>query len=338
MNRLAVTRRQMGLSAGALGLAVVSFMLVASSIARIRGCPAYSATEPKSTEVSNDNPNHLSLLLYNAQLRPRLLFATGQSDRVQQLFPLTEGYDILVVAEAFDDHALNKLKSLYPTGHFSAPLGQNEGLSQDSGLSILSQWPIVLKSQYQKKFDGNCTGSSCFNYQGIITVGIQKDQGPVYHVITAQLQAGNSSKAQSIRQDQYEQVREFIDVMEIPENEPAIFAVSLPISPQTHAAEYEEMIETIGLIPLSVTGKRQYSLNSTENNLTKSDILQTPDALFTLAQSAEQPQSTTLRIRPMRTSVEQGWRSSPLLYWQCPQQNLSDHHAVEGQFNYEVMR
>ena len=246
MNRLAVTRRQMGLSAGALGLAVVSFMLVASSIARIRGCPAYSATEPKSTEVSNDNPNHLSLLLYNAQLRPRLLFATGQSDRVQQLFPLTEGYDILVVAEAFDDHALNKLKSLYPTGHFSAPLGQNEGLSQDSGLSILSQWPIVLKSQYQKKFDGNCTGSSCFNYQGIITVGIQKDQGPVNHVITAQLQAGNSSIAQSIRQDQYEQVREFIDVMEIPENEPAIFAVSLPISPQTHAAEYEEMIEPIG--------------------------------------------------------------------------------------------
>ena len=333
VNLLSITRRQILLSVGALGLSAIAFTLLTSSLARFRSGPTYPSTLT-NTKTLSDNPYQLSVLLYNTQLRPRLLFATNQSDRMQKLFPLTQGYDVLVLTETFDDYALNEFKAKYPATHTSSPFGQNEGLSQDSGLAILSQWPIT--SQHQKVFDADCTGRSCFNYRGVIAVGIQKGQGPTYHFITAQLQDGDSAKAQSIRQAQYQQIRQFIDVIEIPKNESVIFAASLPIAPQTHAEEYERMIETIGLIPLSMTGEKRYSLDATDNNLTKVDNPQTPDSLFTLAQSTQQPQSTTLQIRPMRTSVDQGWRSSPLLYWQRPQQNLSDHHAVEGQFTYSL--
>ncbi|MEL7329476.1 MAG: hypothetical protein AAGJ69_06495 [Cyanobacteria bacterium J06559_1] len=315
-----------------LGLFSLSFVLVTVSVSRVKNCSNYPKTSANA-RVSDD-PNQLSVLLYNTQLRPRMLFASGQSDRTSKMVPLLAGYDIVVLSEVFDDQALRELKALHSYRSESLALGQNEGLSQDSGLVIFSQWPIVPEAQKRRLFEGNCEGRSCFNHQGVLAMALKKsDEGPTYHIITAQMQAGDSQKAVTIRAKQYQQIKQFINDINIPPNEPAIFAASLPISPQTHATEFAQMQTTIGLKIIDLEGAESsadpFSVNPTQNTVSSTLSPHMPDALFILAQDAS-VQSASAKVQPMRVSPQQGWKSAAWFYWQCPQQNLSDHPAIAG--------
>ncbi|MEN8443712.1 MAG: hypothetical protein ABG776_01745 [Cyanobacteria bacterium J06555_13] len=317
---------------GILGLFSLSFALVTVPLSRGKNCSNYPKTSANA-EVSAD-PNQLSVLLYNTQLRPRMLFVSGQSDRTQKMIPLLAGYDVVVLSEVFDDQALRELKALHTYNSVSLALGQNQGLSQDSGLVIFSQWPIVTEAQQRMLFEGECEGRSCFNHQGVLAIALKKsDEGPTYHIITAQMQAGDSQRAVAIRAKQYQQVKQFIADINIPPSEPAIFAASLPISPQTHAAEFAQMQTTLGLKIINVEAAKNdatpFSVNPTQNTLSSTPSPYLPDTLFTLAQDTS-VQSASAQVQPMRVSPQQGWKSASWFYWQCPQQNLSDHPAIAG--------
>ncbi|MGR3274034.1 sphingomyelin phosphodiesterase [Acaryochloris marina NIES-2412] len=335
------THPQVWRSLSMLSLATFSFVLLTQGLTHLRGCPPTQPATDLYSDISrnsSDKANQLSLLAYNLQLRPRLLFASAQSIRAQALAPLLKGYDALVFAEAFDDYALDDLKAALqadypcPEGQscVSSPMGQNQGFSQDSGLVIVSKWPIEPGSQHQKLFEGACLGKSCFNRRGVMMVGINK-RGQRYHLLTAQLQAGANAQAQKIRREQIRQIKQFLEVIQIPAQEPIIFAASLPIAPETQPQEYQQMLAELGLTQVQQPDKP--SVDPTHNSLVQAESSSAPDVLLTFAQN-RQPQTAALAIRPLRTALEQGWRSAPWMYWQCPQQNLSDHHAIEGQFDF----
>lgn len=331
-----------------LGLFVASLLFRTVLFSHNRDCPSYPATPVN--EVVSDDPNQLSILLYNAQLRPRMLFANGQSDRTQKMLPLLKGYDAVVLFEVFDDQALRDIKVLHSYESVSKSVGQNEGFYQDSGIVVFSQWPILSTRSKQRTFVGDCEGNSCFNYRGVSATTLQKSEGPTYHIITAQMQAGDSRKAKAIRAKQYEQIREFVDDLVIPNDEPILFAASLPISPQLNATEFAQMQAIIGIEVVSVNATddsnlqagTQFNLESMQNKFVDSNSPHMPDALFVLSQNdssqndSMQPliQPVSAQIRPMRSPPQQGWKSAPWFYWQCSQQHLSDHHAVEGLFQY----
>lgn len=343
-NNQSTTRQQLRRSLGVLGLAILTFALVTGTITQRKVCPVQLATPPNkttpidsATRISSDEnskDHSLSLLAYNLQLRPRLLFASSQSERVQHLVPLLQGYDAIVLSEAFDDYALTELltqlKTTYP--HISSPLGQNKGLDQDSGLVIASRWPIEIGAQHQKIFEGPCQGTSCFNDQGILIIGINK-AGTRYHLLTAQMQSGTNQRAKNIRAGQIQQIQQFIEVINIPEEEPIIFGASFPIALLTSPEEYEHLITTLSITQPERIGPLKHSLDPTQNTLAKPGPSQTPDALFTFTQH-QHPQTATLQIRPLRTSPEQAWKPLSWLYWQCPHQDISDHYAIEGTFHY----
>lgn len=331
-----------------LGLFTVGLALTAAGLSRSQSCTSHAGTPEKSSLLNSsvyDDPNQLSVLLYNTQLRPRMLFSSGQSDRTKKIIPLLANYDIVILSEVFDDQALRELKSLHTYKSVSDPLGQNEGLYQDSGLVIFSQSDIT--AQRQIVFEGDCEGTSCFNYQGAIAIQLTKSellkqnpQAPTYHLITAQMQAGDSPKAAEIRADQYQQIRQLIDNLTIPSDEPIIFAASLPISPQTHPAEFTQMQEAIGLTIINSNHPQTYSPSSTQNQPAIPQPSQPADALFIVTQGVDAAvptesriQSVGSQVRPMQTSPQQGWKSASWFYWQCRQQNLSDHYATEGLFN-----
>ena len=330
------TARSIRRSFAAMGLTLLVAIAITQTLASTQQYQPQNATEPNAQAV-DPNPKILSVLLYNLQLRPRLLFATAQSDRVQKVAPLLQGYDVIVLAEAFDDYALTQLSQLlaphYP--HQSSPLGENKGLSQDSGLVIFSRWEIT--GQSQQMFDTqDCAGISCFNDRGAILVSIDKNGQP-YHLLTTQLQSGHGRKEKGIRDRQIQQLSLLSSALKLPKEDPVILAASLPISSTLQDLEYQQLKESLNLYSTErsteqLANQFEHSVDSSQNTLTRSSVAHTPDAFFTLAQH-RQPSSATWQVQPIQTSAQQAW-NKPFFYWQRPQQNLSDHHAIVGSFEY----
>jgi len=334
-----VTKRQLRLSVGALSLTVISWFGATADLIQIRPCPKpmpVASTTP-GPSAKSDRPEQLSLLAYNLQLRPRLLFANGQSIRAEKSHSLLHGYDVLILSETFDDRVLNQLitalRPSYP--YVSLPFGDNRGLSQDSGLVIFSRWPIEPESDIEPQFHQrfkSCHGTSCFNEQGILTVSINKN-GKHYRLLTAQFQGGSSQRAQDIRTEQIQQIQTFILKHQLLRGAPIIFAISLPIATQPQLHEFKQQL--IQELNLTLFQPSEFSVNPNQNSLVQFGVARTPDILFTF-NSQPQPQKTQIEVKPLRIRHKEGWKAAPWMYWQCPQQNFSDHHAVEGEFEYET--
>ncbi|MFK8182052.1 MAG: hypothetical protein AB8B99_01670 [Phormidesmis sp.] len=324
--------RSVRLSVIALSTTLLLAFAITQVLANRSQGTSQPATVPKTSKV-DPNPKKLSLLLYNLQLRPRLLFSSAQSDRAQKLPTLLQGYDALIFSEAFDDYALTQLaQALAPHYPYqSSPLGENKGLSQDSGLVIFSRWEIIGQS-HQPFNNQDCTGPSCFNKRGAMLISINKNGQP-YHLLTAQLQSGDGRKEEAIRDRQIDKINDLLLALNITKKEPIILAASLPPSLTLQRLQDKHRLGALSLNPITqIDNSFPHSVDPNQNTLSQSDVPHTPDVLFTLAQH-RQPTTATWQVHPMRTAPQQAWNTR-LFYWQAPQQNLSDHHAITSQFEY----
>lgn len=150
-------------------------------------------------------------------------------------------------------------------------------------------------------------------------------------MLTAQFQGGSSQRAQDIRLEQIQQIHTFILKRGLLSGPPVIFAVSLPIATQPQLNEFKQQL--VKELDLTLFQSSEFSVNPTQNSLVQSGVPRTPDILFTF-NSQQQPQTTRIDVKALRVKQKEGWKAAPWMYWQCPQQNLSDHHAVEGEFDY----
>ena len=325
-----VTQRQVKLSGIFIGSACLLWMGITFGLMLGKQCMPQTPTSSDAIASTTG----LSLLSINLQFRPRLLFSNGQSIRAKEMAALMGGYDVLIFSEAFDDYArqtlVNTLRSSYP--YVSQTVGSNKGLFQDSGLVVLSRWKIEAETntepQYQQLFQ--CEGARCFNEQGVLSVRINKN-GKKYRLLTAQLQTGNSSKARAIRQHQLQLIEDFIQEKKLLNATPMLFAPSLPIAPQTHPEEFQSLINQLGLKAFQ---SAQASVDPVNNELVSSGIPRSPDIFFTFKSQTKQPVMAQVKVKPLRISQSRGWKSSPWMYWRCRNQNLSDHYALEGIFQY----
>jgi endonuclease/exonuclease/phosphatase family metal-dependent hydrolase len=166
----------------------------------------------------------LDVLTCNVFMPP--IVAPDMAERAAQLSKPLKGHDVVLLQEAYSDGAretlLAGLAHDYP--YQSRVLGRDSGFRQDGGVAIVSRWPI--EREFQLPFGALCGGSDCLADKGVLYARINK-AGRRAHVFATHLQSGGGNGA--IRKKQLQRLRNLIDAMRLPANEPVLIGGDLNV-------------------------------------------------------------------------------------------------------------
>ena len=170
--------------------------------------------------------------------------------------PYVAGHDVVVFQELFDNSAsdilMGKLQG-YPyrtpvVGRSKSGWDETQGdysvfAPEDGGVGIVSRWPITKKVQYI--YDDGC-GTDAASQKGFAYVRLNVNGSPV-HVIGTHTQADDSlcssGEAAEIRAGQLREMRNFVDGLHIPADEPVMYAGDFNID--RYGPEYQNMLQTL---------------------------------------------------------------------------------------------
>lgn len=231
-------------------------------------------TKPKDTyqspipNVGSDDPNKLSVISYNIQMRPflddiiyRLTgIHTHKTDVIANKLPLIfEKFnaDVVVLSEAFSDKLMGQIyHHIYNKGYQYHTCILNENVPNkwiNGGIIVFSKHPIVEQNEL-------CFQNSAFvdkySAKGAQHLKINKN-GKLYNIIGTHMNASydivrgqtiKQCKGKAARFKQMDEIAEFIDKLNIPANEPLIFAGDMNIDRYKDIDEYKYMIDRLHMI------------------------------------------------------------------------------------------
>ncbi|WP_081586376.1 sphingomyelin phosphodiesterase [Leptospira mayottensis] len=213
---------------------------------------------------SDQQASEIKILSHNVSLMPTQLPGWadwGQKERAEQIASsdYIKNQDVIVFEGLSDPNArkilLDGIHSRYPyqtdvigrtRSGWNATLGvYRQSTSADGGVVIVSQWPIEEKVQYI--FNNPGCGVESSYHKGFTYVKINKN-GKKIHVIGTQVQTINtacSDLGRSVRINQFNNIKDFIDAKAIPKNEPVLIAGDMNITKGSN--EYYEMLTKLNV-------------------------------------------------------------------------------------------
>ena len=253
-----------------------------------------------------------SVLSYNVFLRaPTWIFSDEHDRRSQHIPKFLKGYDAVVLQEAFSAQHRNAIvqavKSEYP--YNSGVLGEDEILSFNGGVIILSRWPINITEQVV--FEG-CDGSDCMVKKGVIYVAVEK-QGERIHLFGLHLQA--QKEYSQARVAQFPQLAHFIQQQRISPTELVLVAGDFNVDYFSHGIdnEFSQLTSVSNLVLADESPAPSY--DQTSNTLVDEPVKERLDYIF---YSADHLAPSTA--------------NNQVLYFRHENLDLSDHHAIAGHF------
>jgi endonuclease/exonuclease/phosphatase family metal-dependent hydrolase len=306
-------------SAGAARMRLVWSGLVAGG-ALVAGCALLA--RPVAGQVGewiDDDPDAFHLLTYNVFMRaPLFVFRDAHDERVALLDDQLDGYDAIVLQEAFSDRhrerLVAELADRYP--HRTRVLGRDGLIRQDGGVVILSRWPIGHEDQ--RLFGDACAGTDCLAQKGVVYARIHK-AGRRYHLFGLHAQADRSHAA--VRERQLQIVQAFVADQRIPPDEPVVIGgdVNVDLLTDDQSAEYTRMMEIL--------------------DATHPPLVRGPDELSTWDAASNSMLDAPARkhvdyILYSRAHLRPVWSVNEVRFVRQGDQDLSDHHAVYGGFRF----
>ncbi len=274
--------------------------------------------EPYTQNIEDRNSIHI--LSYNIFMLSGIL-GKDQDIRAQAIPDHVRGYDVIVFNEAFDNDArenilLPALQDEYP---YRTNVLDKSGAIEDGGVVIVSKWPI---EDTQTSIYNDCISEDCLSAKGVLYVRINK-MGKIYNIFGTHTQAWNSDEEQvRTRLNQLQQLRDFIDELDIPETEPVIVAGDLNVDSYANAFdEYNRMFEILDAQIPSYNG-HPYTFDPDFNLYASGNVKEYLDYVLNI-NGWLQPSVSLNEVRILRsiTDAMEGW-------------DLSDHFAVYGHFTY----
>ncbi|MBE8391919.1 sphingomyelin phosphodiesterase [Leptospira borgpetersenii serovar Hardjo-bovis] len=218
-----------------------------------------------SSRVHFNSQNlEIKILSHNVSLMSTQLPAWadwGQKERAEQIAnsDYIKHQDIIVFEGLSDANArkilLDGIRSQYPyqteavgstRNGWNATLGvYRQSTSADGGVVIVSQWPIEEKVQYI--FDNPGCGVESSYHKGFNYVRINKN-GKKFHVIGTQVQMVGpacSDLGRSVRMNQFNNIKDFIDTKAIPRDELVLIAGDLNVT--RGSDEYYGMLTSLNV-------------------------------------------------------------------------------------------
>ena len=222
-------------------------------------------------------------------------------------------YDIIVFQEVFYRQSYemlyNGLKQEYPY-QSGMPL-KNHFLFANNGLLIMSKLPFKI---IDYKFFNNCKGSDFFSCKGALLIEFEKN-GKKFQLVATHLQADDKPKDISIRQCEYEMIHDSL-LKKYMKNGVVQFVVG---DMNTDSVECGGMINEYRCDDNGLTG---YTYDGVENPIViKSDRL-------------VRSQYDYILVRNGYFDVEKRKVVRFKYKWDKKYDDLSDHYALEGEFDY----
>ncbi|MER5867043.1 sphingomyelin phosphodiesterase [Kitasatospora sp. NPDC002040] len=251
-------------------------LAAAALLGSLAAAPAAHAEQAPATVAP------LKVLTYNTFLMSTSLYPNwGQDHRATQIAaaPFFQGNDVVVLQEAFDNAASDKLVSLasaaYPyhtpvvgrsTSGWDATGGSYSSTTpEDGGVTLLSKWPILRKEQYVFK---DACGADWWSNKGFV-YAVLNVNGQRTHVLGTHLQSTDSGcssgQPATVRAAQLNTIRTFVDGKGIPANEPVLLAGDLNVD--SHGSEYPSMLTNGNLAPATTRSGWANSFDVKDNSI-----------------------------------------------------------------------
>ena len=262
----------------------------------------------------------LDVLTYNVFLRaPDFLFFDRQRERVGLIPNLAQGYDVLILQEAFSDaHRQSLLQGLHAAYPFHTHvLGKDRWWKLNGGVIILSKWPIEAEAQHH--FGELCAGADCWASKGVVYARINK-QGRRYHIFGTHTQA--EIKHRAIREQQLRRIRAFIDGFGIPSTQPVLIGGDFNVDALSDAADgaYTTMQQHLNATDPGARDARKPvpTFDGLNNALVSLRVQEHLDYVL----------YANTHLQPLSAFNE-------VLIFRVDEADLSDHYAVHGHFLFE---
>ncbi len=206
--------------------------------------------------ISNSDfsdPSTINVISYNVKLMPII---TGNFYERASLLPVlfSPNQDVVIFQEVFSDSA---------RWNYLTPAMEAEGFTNytlilndtalpsvtsltNGGVIIYSRWPIISEAEYRYNNCSNINAQDCFATKGIKYAKINK-LGKTYHIFGTHMEAGGSALDIQIRTEQYGEIWNFIDSLNLPNTEAVIIGGDLNTGPKD-GVEYTAL--KAALLPL----------------------------------------------------------------------------------------
>ena len=189
------------------------------------------------------DPNTLNVLSYNIFMLTPPISLSNQGTRANHIHHHVDGYDVLIINEAFDNSArdilTNNLSAEYP---YYTDVINESGSVEDGGVLIYSHWPIEFSDQIVYN---DCDADDCLAAKGVMYARINKN-GKKYHVFGTHTQAWADPGNVATRQLQMTQLKNFAEAQNIPADEAVIFGGDFNVEKTTnYLDEYNIMFSIL---------------------------------------------------------------------------------------------
>ncbi|KAJ8044998.1 hypothetical protein HOLleu_07913 [Holothuria leucospilota] len=260
--------------------------------------PSPNATCPTGTRVRCAYPlpavelvalpaTTLKVVAYNVWEIRYAFLQLGQRERTCRIVPKLiaqhPDVDVIVFNEVFmggcfapisplNTLTLRQILELYGFPYYTSTVGiprPSPVKIENGGIFIASKWPILKESQIVFK-EADRLSFDNFAGKGVMYAKIQKtieSQSKTFHVFGTHLQSANYNIQETIRVIQAVEMYNFQESLDIPEDEPVIYAGDLNadrINRPEHAAE---VIDALRAAMPEIVGDIQYTFDELENDV-----------------------------------------------------------------------
>lgn len=303
---------------------ILSFLIILASAGSL--CAKDLIVADQKEDVSS-----ISVLFWNVYLLPDLLVSDPEKQNRASQIPhaiARQNADIVVLSEMFhdalSDQIIQSLSSHYPfhTQILADDMSiweRNFPTFEGGGVIILSKYKIERSDEM---VFADASGLDQFSNKGVIYAQIRK-HGQPFHLFASHLQAYADS--QTIREKQLKEFASFIKQQKLPTSSPVLFAGDFNIN--FHEKEmFKSLISSLNGRPLGLKLEPfAFSYDPMSNGLIEDGK---PELLDYILVSNDHAQPTIAKtvILPMR------WSSTDKSM--TIEQDLSDHHAIFGVFQF----
>ena len=264
--------------------------------------------------------NTLNVMSYNVWLTT--IFGSKEvNNRAAEQPSVLSGYDVVVGTEYFDDVPAAQLKEAiraeYPYQTGSA---FKLGKIMPAGTFIFSRWPIDVEKHF---FFDDCNGIQCVASRAVIYTKIRKRGNP-YHVFATHTQSSDDQPNRDARLKQINQMAGFIQGLNLPVNEPVIYAGDFNVNKVGLPQDRDTMETVLSAVEPTNLG-HNLTFDSNTNHWAEAPYLEYLD--YTLYSHVNLvPVNATQEAFAPRSISDAMWKK-----W-----DLSDHYAVRGAFAYNT--
>jgi endonuclease/exonuclease/phosphatase family metal-dependent hydrolase len=273
------------------------------------------------TDLIAQDRRPIKILTWNIYMRPNSILWNGQFRRAKAIGKLLqkEDYDIVLFQEAFGKISRKKLRKALDGLYAYEIEPKNNKKTVNSGLSILSKYPI---HRTEFIFFQHCAVSDCQSSKGAVFIELEMN-GQVYQFINTHVQAEDGKKFALVRENQFKMIAGLLDSLQKPEV-PQFILGDLNTA-QKVTSEYNSMLSllntTDGVVRIPEDSELSVDTPATwgcENNDLIKNKLKSQTCLLDYALQRKTNYPFKLR-RELKTYTQQ---------WSKKRKHLSDHYAI----------